>query len=375
MVVHFVSAFLRNGYEVSVVHGLIPASESSILPELINMGVETVLEPELAFPLRPGLVKKLAETFRSRRPIAIVGVQQRDRAIAMQAANRIGVAGFIALQNSHVFGGRWPINWMKEMYYGWAMRRFPRLVICSSPIVQDEMLKRFRLKESQTVYLPNAIDFRKYVPLSPENREKKRQELGVQPGEYVLVNVGRINKQKGQDILLTSLLEMGVLQRKIKLLLVGGVAPDSQRLQMEKFRDDLQAFVRNNNMENQVVFCGWREDINEVLSAADGYVHSARWEGFPLSVLEAMAAHLPCVWTNCSGRPEGYVDGVHGWLVPKENPTALRVAMESMLELSPDSRRQMGISARRFIEDHFDATIISDRFVKLVETALRPLNS
>jgi glycosyltransferase involved in cell wall biosynthesis len=370
MVVHFIGAFRRKGYDVTVVHGNVPTDEKSILPELHDLGVETLHQPELAFPLSPTFVGKLAKLFAQRQPIAIVGVQQRDRSIAMQAANRIKVPGFISCQNTHVFGGRWPRNWLKERYYAWAMRKYPQLVVCSSPLVQREMIHRFGLSRERTHYLPNAVDLKQIVHLEPAKRQVLRNSFGVAPEDFMLVNVGRINRQKGQDLLLQAFAKLKPQERRLRLVLVGGVSKDAQQAAMEVYHSQLRALVKELSLTNHVTFAGWRTDVPDVLASADGYVHSARWEGFGIASFEGMAAQLPTIWTDCWGRPNGFVDGVHGWLVPTENVEALQNAMETLVNLTQSERQRIGVASRKYVEDNFDSTKISDEFVRLIEESL-----
>jgi len=370
MVVHFAAAFRRRGHDVTLVHGPVPKNEASILPEMQAMGVETLLESGLAFPASPFLVGRLARMFRERRPLGVIGVQQRDRAIALQAAHRIGVPGFVSAQNTHIFWGRWPLNRLKERYYGWALRRYAKLVVCSSPVVQEEMVSRFGLEKERTAYLPNAIDLSQMTEISNDERHRLRQELGVQPNELMLVNVGRINVQKGQDLLLEAFRRLNPRERRVKLILVGGVSQDAQQARMTRYRDELLALVDRHQLNDQVVLAGWRSDVPALLSAADGYVHAARWEGFGIAAFEGMGAGRPTIWTNCWGRPDGFDDDVHGWLVPTEDVDALHKAMEKLISLSPDERARIGQSSRQFVEQNYDARRISDRFVQLIEQSV-----
>lgn len=364
---HFAAAFRRKGHDVTLVHGPLPADSDSILPEMQSLGVETVAEPGLACPASPFLAARLARLFDQRRPAGVIGVQQRDRAIALQAAHRIGVPGFISAQNKHVFWGRWPINRLKERYYAWALRRFARLVVCTSHVVQDEVINRFGLGRERTAYLPNAIDLKQVARVSSSERDRIRAEFGVSPDQLLLLNVGRINLQKGQDLLLGAFRQIIPADRNVKLVLVGGVSKDSQQAKMERFREELVAFTERHQLTKHVVFAGWRSDVPDLLAACDGYVHAARWEGYPLAPLEAMAASKPCIWTDCSGHPEGFEEGIHGWVARKEDSAALRAAMERLLALTPEERQRMGQACRQLAESRYDVDQVGSRFVELVE--------
>ncbi len=366
----FIAALRRQDHEVTVVHGPIPKNERSILPELHELGVETLLEPGLAFPASPFLVGRLARLFQARTPRAIIGVQQRDRAVALQAARRLGVPGVATAQNTHIFWGRWPLNRLKERYYGWALRNLAHLVTCSSPVVQNEVVHRYGVPREKTAYLPCAVDLKQIVRLSDDARNQLRSELGVQPNEFMMTNVGRINLQKGHDLLLRAFAGLNPAQRGIKLVIVGDVSQDAQRANMERYRAQLLHYVEQQGLEKQVVFTGWRSDVPSILAAGDGYVHAARWEGFGIAPFEGMSAIRPTIWTDCWGRPAGFHDDVHGWLVPTENVPALQAAMEKLLALTSEQRHAMGQASRLFVEQNYDAQRVGDRFVEILEASL-----
>mgnify|MGYP000889283261 CR=1 FL=1 len=95
-------------------------------------------------------------------------------------------------------------------------------------------------------------------------------------------------------------------------------------------------------LADTVVFAGFRSDVAELLRAADAYVQPSRWEGFPLTLLEAMQAERPVVATEGAGRPAGFVDGTHGYIVPTGDSTGLAKAITMVLQATPLQRMEMG---------------------------------
>lgn len=372
MVAHFIKALRSSNDDVTLIHGPVPANEASILPELHKLGVETIPEPRLARPFSPRLIGDLASLYQSRALDAVVGVQQRDRSVAMQAADRAGIPGLVSCQNTHIFWGRWPINRLKESYYAWAMRKYARLVMCSSPVVLDEIVNRYGVAADRAVLLPNAVNVQHAPKLDKESRQKLRAEFGVGDDDLLLVNVGRINIQKGQDLLLRAVSQLPLQARQFRLVFVGGVSQDAQRDKMLKYQQQLFDLVLQLGLSDRVMFVGWRTDVRSILSAADGYIHAARWEGFGIASFEAMAAELPTVWTDCWGRPDGFKDGTHGWLVPVNNVEGLTDAIRELLSRTPDERRGIGIAARQFVVDNFDVEHICDRFQRLIKEQITP---
>jgi len=106
-------------------------------------------------------------------------------------------------------------------------------------------------------------------------------------------------------------------------------------------------------VERRVRFLGIRADVADILRASDMFMLSSRWEGNPLSVMEAMAAGLPVVSTAVGGVPELVREGATGLLVPPEDAGALAQAMQALVD-DPARRRVMGAAARQHALTHFD---------------------
>jgi glycosyltransferase involved in cell wall biosynthesis len=89
--------------------------------------------------------------------------------------------------------------------------------------------------------------------------------------------------------------------------------------------------VRDRGLEDRVFLLGLRSDVADVLSALDVVAFSSDREGTPLAVMEAMAAAKPIVATRVGGVPDLLEDGVHGLLVPRQDPRALADSIALLL--------------------------------------------
>jgi glycosyltransferase involved in cell wall biosynthesis len=85
-----------------------------------------------------------------------------------------------------------------------------------------------------------------------------------------------------------------------------------------------------------------------------------------------MAAGLPVVSSDCWGRPEGFVDGEHGWIVPTGDVRALEDALELALATDVRDLRNMGARGRSLAERHYDIRRLGRRFVQLLEKVVAP---
>jgi len=193
------------------------------------------------------------------------------------------------------------------------------------------------------ILIPNGVSIDAFSP-DREVRQRVRRELEVEPQTLVFVHVGRFAAVKNHEMLVAAFAQLvGQQPLPTELWLVGD----------GELREAVQHQVRALGIESRVRFLGVRSDIPDLLRAADVFVFPSRWEGNPLSVMEAMAAGLPVVATAVGGVPELVEDGVSGILVPNEDLEGLTAAMLRMVQ-HPDLREQMGRAARCRAVERFD---------------------
>lgn len=115
-------------------------------------------------------------------------------------------------------------------------------------------------------------------------------------------------------------------------------------------RDQLQRLIDRHAVADRVRLLGWVTDVPSLLSTGDAFVLTSRYEGFPASLLEAMAAGLPCVAVDCESGPAEIIrHQQNGLLVPQDDPDALGVAMRQLMD-APELRRRLGSEARHVVE-------------------------
>jgi glycosyltransferase involved in cell wall biosynthesis len=191
--------------------------------------------------------------------------------------------------------------------------------------------------------IPNGIPVQNFTPDSA-TRASVRESLRCEPSSVIFIHVGRFSYQKNHELLINAFARiLSHADVPVELWLVG----EGELLEA------VQQQVRTLGIENRVRFLGVRSDIPDLLHAADVFVFPSRWEGNPLSVMEAMAAGLPVIATAVGGVPELVEDGVSGILVPNEDRDALVAAMQRVVE-QPDLRERMGRAARCRAVERFD---------------------
>jgi glycosyltransferase involved in cell wall biosynthesis len=117
----------------------------------------------------------------------------------------------------------------------------------------------------------------------------------------------------------------------------------------------VESAVLRDGLSQRVELLGARADVPDLLARSDVFVLSSRSEGFPVSVLEAMAAGLPVVATDVGGVAEAVEDGETGFLVPTADPEAFARALDRLL-VDGELRRRMGAAGRARALSLFDVS-------------------
>jgi len=366
MLVHYATALLARDHQVMVLHGPAPVdgdgTPQTILGELAEVGVDLHPVPRLRRPLPPLAEREVARAAAG--ADVIVGFNQRDRATAARAGSRLGIPSILAVQNQHNFWGPGPVPELKRRFYRRMATDLVALSVCTSPAVKEELVE-MGVAEADCVVLPNGIDIGQ-TP-STERRTEVRTQLGLSEGERVFINVGRLDVQKGQDQLIEAWADARAGERGGRLLLVGGTSEGAQAGASQAFERDLVARIDALGLGSSVAMLGWRDDVDDLLAASDIGIHPARWEGWPLAVLETMAAGRPVIMSDCSGAPDGHDPTRHGPVIPTGDHQALVDAIDHHLELPAAELTTIGANGRDLVARHYDIEVIGQRFVDLVD--------
>lgn len=375
MMYQFALGLQRDGNEVLLAVGdtvshsdHLPPSAVAMLADLADRGVECF--PCAGFRRRwsGSLRKRLTGLVTSRDVGVLIGFHPLDFKYALSVAGATGRRCVLSLQNRQKFWGSALSRRLKALAFRRMLRRYATRIVCTSESVREDLIRSFGADETRCSVLPNGIPIPQLTVGSAE-AEAVRTFFRLEPNDLLLVNTGRIDVQKGQDLLLEAL--QSVREFNWTLVLIGDVSEGRNTAEQRQFQERLQKLVDDNNWAGRIHFAGWRDDVSACLAAADAYIHAARWEGpaMPLAVLEAMAARLPVVFTDCSGCPEDFRDGTHGFIAVSENIVSMGESIRRMLTLSHEERREMGECGRKLVESGYDIDQVADRFATEVRFA------
>lgn len=187
----------------------------------------------------------------------------------------------------------------------------------------------------------------------PEPRAGRR--VAVAPGPLVVGAVGRLDRQKGFDVLVRAVADLP----DVHLVLVGD---GPERVALEGLVDQL-------DLRQGVTMTGWSPEAPALMRSFDVLAVPSRWEGLPLVVLEAMLAGVPVIATPVGGVPDAVRHEQTGLLVPVNDAGALTAAIDRLAG-DPDLRRRLAEAAADDARRRFTSEAMVTSYVALHDELL-----
>ncbi len=207
--------------------------------------------------------------------------------------------------------------------------------------------------------IANGFDVEHYRP-DPEARREIRSELGLSEDHLAIGLIARFDPMKDHAGFLTAATQVAQRLPLARFVLAGR--------EIEPVNPALAA-ASLGALAGRVSLLGPRSDVPRLMAALDVCcLGSAFGEGFPNVVGEAMACGVPCVATDV-GDARRIIDKT-GRVVPPANPTAMAAALIDLLSSPAETRRQLGIAARKRIEEEFSIEIIAHRYFELYRSLI-----
>jgi len=242
-----------------------------------------------------------------------------------------------------------------------AARRVARFIYISRAIAAD--FERQGVPAEKGVVIPNALPAEALSQPDP----LPRAELGCGSEDFVVANVGRLVRWKGQEVFLRAVARLAQPHPNLRAWLVGA-ADDNEP--SRAYAAELQALAGQLGIADRVVFAGRRPEPLRVMAAADVVVHSATSpEPFGLVLLEAMAVRRPLIATAAGGVLEVVDPEVNGLLVPPNDDQALAKSIERLM-LNPALRARLGAAGRQKVETSFSLAEHVERVTALYRQCL-----
>lgn len=216
----------------------------------------------------------------------------------------------------------------------WAYRLAHR-VLANSPSV-GRLLEREGVPHAHILVVPNFVEDHAFASPGGEFIGRLRAELGIDDGDEVVGIIANFHAIKDLATMVRAAARLAPDRPRLKVVLVGDGAE----------RERLQALAMSLGVARHVIFAGRRAAQPSMHWLFDVSVLCSRGEGFPNSIVEAMAAARPVVATAVGGVPDAVVDGETGFLVEPGDDAALARRIVHLLE-QPALARAMGEAGAR----------------------------
>lgn len=281
---------------------------------------------------------EIRRALRRTRPDVVVSFLSETNVLVLVASRFLDTR---VLVTEHTDPKRWPIvpvwSLMRTITYRWADRI----------VVLNELGRRFFSKYGHVEVVPNPVEdcFTGLVTDEQQEREK------------TIVSMGRLGPEKGFDILIRAFAKLGSRIGEWRLVIIGEGIEYSR---LEQLAVSLR--VRAN-----VCLAGLTREPRRRLRRAGIFVLSSRYEGFPMSLCEAMACGAPVIATEYHGGIHDLVrSGENGLIVPPEDSDALADGMRILID-DAAMRKRLGKEARGII-NRFGVEVVMARWNDLVES-------
>lgn len=186
-----------------------------------------------------------------------------------------------------------------------------------------------------------------------------RQTLGLRSSAFVIGFTGRLAPQKRLHDLIWAFQLLHQVIEDSQLVLIGG-GPDEPRL-----RKLLAGF----DCGSKVVFAGHRADAAQLLPALDAFVLPSEFEGMSNSLMEAMAAGIPCAVSNIDANRELIRDGETGSLFPLgSGPEIARCLLR--FQRNPERTAMLAAQAAEFVRNELSSEQMIRRHLDLYRSLL-----
>ena len=205
-----------------------------------------------------------------------------------------------------------------------AYEKFDKIIAVSKDSARS-VSKLYPMYKDKVEVMYNPIDVEKVRTMA------KSEEMNYPKDCVNLVTVGRLEYQKGYDILLKAHKELMEEGYKYNLHMVGEGNKEKE----------LRDFIKNNNLEESVHLHGFQRNPYKYIYNADAFVMSSRYEGLPLVIGETLSLGTPIVSTNCTGPSELLENGKYGILAECENIQSLKDAIKEIVS-SSEKREKYG---------------------------------
>jgi glycosyltransferase involved in cell wall biosynthesis len=307
----------------------------------------------------PGAVRRARQLLRARRP-DVVHTTLYEADVAGRIA---GALARVPVVTSLVNTNYGPEHFANPGIAAWRLRAAQLVDVATarrvvrfhavSSSVADDMAPRLHVPRERIDVVPRGREPGALGTRTFGRRDAARAALGIARDEPLVVAVGRQEHQKGFDVLLDAFVTVRRAKPAARLVVAGREGNATHAL-----RTDAPG----------VEFLGHRDDVADLLCAADVFAFPSRWEGMPGGVIEAMALEAPIVASDIVPVREVLGDPAPARLVPPDDAAQLAAAILATID-DPQANERAAAARARFLE-RFTIERVAAEMLRFYERAL-----
>ena len=231
------------------------------------------------------------------------------RLAAASARKKFGTRVIYTAHGFHFYKGAPKLNWIIFYPIEKILSKITDTLITINNEDYELAKSKFFCKDVQ--YVPGVgIDEDKFnIKMTKKEKIELRKSLGIKEDDFVIIYPAEISKRKRQEWLINAISNLLKKYNNIHILLPG----------KDSLNGRCNILINELGLQNQIHLLGYRKDIPKLLLISDLSISSARQEGLPVNIMEAMYVGLPIVASNCRGNRDLVLDGKNGYLVELED--------------------------------------------------------
>jgi len=248
-------------------------------------------------------------------------------------------AGLPIIHTEHSIWEMQSLSFFWTRCYRFFLKRI-EMVSAVSETAFNYLRDAYGIEEKRIGLVVNGIDINRFKKAKEET--VNRAALDLKPHDIVVGTVGNLRREKNQELLIRALALISRSSKSFKAVFIGD----------GPLRSQLESLAAALGVEDKVVFLGTRVDVPRFYGIFDIYCLTSRYEGLPLSLLEAMAAGVPIVATDVMGIREVIRNNENGLLLPDNDAEELAKRILLLAE-NADLRNALSENGCRFVNEHY----------------------
>lgn len=225
---------------------------------------------------------------------------------------------------------------------------------CRFQTISDSVYNQeLKFYHNKTTKVYNWYGSNRYFPATNNEKIKAREDLGIEQNAFVFISVGGCSHVKRHSEILKCMPSLIEKMPNCLYLHLGKGVSENEEIQLAKDLD----------IENNVRFCNNQSDVRKYLIASDLYLMPSKFEGIPITTIEAMACQIPAILYNVPGLKDFNKTGENSILIPED----YQILGQKILQVSrePEKSLEMAVRAKNFVNQYFNMTINVDKIFEL----------